>query len=373
MVHAFLIGFIFMFAGQHNSYHSPMNIFLVTLSALLLLFTLLSLTKHDYWTFRIFDYPRLQKFVVSVICFILLLCFYDGDPLFRIALCGAVGLNIVYLSVLIVPFTPAGKKQVLCVTNPVAEQSISLMIANVYEDNLNTAGCLKEIYKNDPDVILLLETNQRWDNETAELENSYPYQVKVPLENTYGMLLYSKLKLIDAEVKFMVQDDIPSIHTIIELKDKTKVQLYALHPTPPVPNENPRSTERDKELLLVADLSKAAKIPVIVIGDMNDVAWSYTTELFLKMSGLLDPRRGRGFFNSFHAHYPMMRFPLDHAFISTDFKLKRIKRCHNFDSDHFPIFIELQYEKKAADQQEAMEADEDDIQLAAEKKAAETV
>jgi endonuclease/exonuclease/phosphatase (EEP) superfamily protein YafD len=95
-----------------------------------------------------------------------------------------------------------------------------------------------------------------------------------------------------------------------------------VHPTPPVPNENPRSTERDKELLLVADLAKASDLPVIVIGDLNDVAWSYTTELFLKMSGLIDPRRGRGFYNSFHAHYPFLRFPLDHAFISTDFKLK---------------------------------------------------
>jgi len=60
-----------------------------------------------------------------------------------------------------------------------------------------------------------------------------------------------------------------------------------VHPTPLVHNENPFSEERDKELLMVADLAKASKMPVIVIGNVNDVAWSYTTTLFFKMSGLL--------------------------------------------------------------------------------------
>jgi endonuclease/exonuclease/phosphatase (EEP) superfamily protein YafD len=86
-------------------------------------------------------------------------------------------------------------------------------------------GCLKEIAKYKPDIVLLLETNKRWDNETAELAEFYPYQVKVPLENTYGMLLYSKLKLEGAEVKYMVEEGIPSIHTVIVLESGVKVKL----------------------------------------------------------------------------------------------------------------------------------------------------
>jgi len=286
-------------------------------------------------------------------------------------LTGAMSLNVIYLFSLIMPFTIFGKKQVLRAAKHIESQSLSIMIANVFQDNTNSKGCLAEIYKNNPDIVLLLETNSRWDNDTAELAVKYPFNIKAALENTYGMLLYSKLELNDAQVHYIVEDDIPSIHGILTLKSGQKVQLYCVHPTPPVPQENPRSTERDKELLLVADKAKDSKLPVIVIGDLNDVAWSYTTELFLKMSGLLDPRRGRGFYNSFHAHYPVMRFPLDHAFISTDFKLKTMKRLSNFDSDHFPIFISLQYEAAAMSQQEGLEADADDIKLAGEKKAKE--
>ncbi|MCW4470437.1 endonuclease/exonuclease/phosphatase family protein [Flavobacterium sp. MFBS3-15] len=270
---------------------------------------------------------------------------------------------------LIWPFTIFSAKQVLRAEYSKPDDQVCIIISNVYQDNRNYEGCLSEIKSANPDVILLLETDEAWHQATAGLSAIYQYSIKVPMQNTYGMLLYSRLELKCSTVEYLVEEDVPSIHTLVVLKSGREVQLYAVHPTPPVPNENPRSTERDKELLLIADRAKESKLPVVVIGDLNDVAWSYTTKLFLKMSGLLDPRRGRGFFNSFHAHYPFLRFPLDHAFISTDFKLIGIKRLKNFKSDHFPIYIHLQYEPSAHLEQEPMLADGEDIALAEEKKA----
>jgi endonuclease/exonuclease/phosphatase (EEP) superfamily protein YafD len=128
-----------------------------------------------------------------------------------------------------------------------------------------------------------------------------------------------------------------------------------------------RELERDAELLIVGKEVKGKKDPIIVLGDLNDVAWSRTNNLFQDISGLLDPRIGRGFYHTFHAKYPFIRFPLDHFFHSNHFRLVDLRRLAYFGSDHFPVFIELSYEPDASVEQEELQADHSEQQEAAEK------
>ncbi|WP_256013783.1 endonuclease/exonuclease/phosphatase family protein [Desertivirga xinjiangensis] len=292
--------------------------------------------------------------------------FADPNTLNRV-ITALLGLNIGYLFYQVYPFLRIAKKQVLHAGEIIKGQSIVLLTANVFQYNRNDKMTLANIALADPDVILLLETDKWWHQSTKTLKQRYPYSVEVPLENTYGMLLYSRYRIEESSVQYLVEADVPSIHAVIKLPSGQDVQLYCVHPTPPVPNENPRSTERDKELLLIARRAKNNRLPVIVMGDLNDVAWSYTTKLFSKISGLLDPRKGRGFFNTFHARYPILRFPLDHIFCSNEFKLMHISKLPAAGSDHFPMYVKLQYEKSAPSEQEEPQADEKEEQIAEEK------
>ncbi|MGM9476188.1 endonuclease/exonuclease/phosphatase family protein [Pedobacter sp. GSP4] len=258
------------------------------------------------------------------------------------------------------------KKQIITTKNPTGTANLKILIANVYQENKQSDKYLKLIEKCDPDIILLVETNLWWQKKMDVIAELYPHQIKAPLENTYGMLLYSRLPM-KGDIKFLVENDIPSMEAEVVLPIGQQVKLYCLHPQPPVPQENPRSTERDKEILMVAKEAKNCKLPVIVMGDLNDVAWSYTTNLFGKISGLLDPRRGRGFFNSFNAKYFFLRFPLDHIFCSSDFALKSIKRLDNCGSDHFPMCVNLEYSPKAEKQNEAPVATQEEKKLAEQK------
>src|SRR5690606_23708948 len=132
---------------------------------------------------------------------------------------------------------------------------------------------------------------------------------------------------------------------------------------------------RDAELMLVADIvARKPEASWIVAGDFNDVAWSHTTRMFQRISGLKDPRVGRGFYNTYHAQYPWLRFPIDQVFISANGNVAEMVRFHPAGSDHFAITAELSFANQASpntptasssDMQEAEEMVEEGLDDAA--------
>jgi len=280
----------------------------------------------------------------------------------------ASSVNIIYILWLVYPFTKFSPKQVQTLKRNAEGVHLKALIFNVLQSNKDFTSIIRLIKEYNPDIICMVETDDAWlKNVEPELIKNYPYTILSPLDNTYGMIFFSKLELEDEEVCFIIKDDIPSISTKIVLENGDKVQLYCVHPEPPVPNENPKSTARDKELLIIGKKAKEQKLPAIVMGDLNDVAWSYTTELFCKVSELLDPRKGRGFFNTFNAQSRFLRFPLDHIFCSPEFMVSKIKRLPYAGSDHFPMFVELVLIPEKQLENNLETADKDDIALANEK------
>jgi len=227
-----------------------------------------------------------------------------------------------------------------------------MLTANVLQKNDKHQLLLDLNDTHNADILLFTETDKIWKNKISKhIKNAYKSKVEVPLDNTYGMSFYSKFEIFDTHVKYLVSDSIPSIHTKLKLTSNDTIQLYALHPTPPMPQENPSSADRDAEMMMIAKLALKSKYPVVVIGDFNDVAWSETSKLFQKVSRLLDIRKGRGLFNTYDANNLLLRWPLDHIFISSHFRLQDILRCEDINSDHFALYTELSFEPKKSKEQ----------------------
>lgn len=308
-------------------------------SAFFILATFFPLVKLDYWWVRIFDYPRLQKLVINLGLTIgwafLLGSEPTSEPFYWIA---ALAITSVYLLGKVWPFTPMGKKMIETV--PYSEEAgIHILVGNVYQYNENYDKAVSLVHTVNPDLIFFVETDKAWEKGLSSIEKDYPTQIKIPLDNTYGLLLYTRMEILSQSVNYLIDDEIPSLELDIKLRNGEIITIYAIHPTPPVPGENDKSTERDAEILMVGKKSKENPKPSLVIGDLNDVAWSYTTELFLKNSEMADPRRGRGLFNTFHAKVPLFRWPLDHIFLSKHFGLASLKVQKGIGSDHFPISL----------------------------------
>ncbi len=352
-------------------------IWIEVLAGLVIWLSFWSLIPRDEWWFRGADFPRLQILFLGAVALLFLL-FWSGqwDGVRYITL-GLLIVAMAYQLKMVLPYTFIWKKQVAQVRPEQLDRNrqISIIVSNVLTPNDQYHLLIEQIQKHQPDLVLTLETDQTWQNQLTVIEKDYPYRVPVPLDNLYGMHLYSKLKLLNTDVKFILSDEIPSIHTTAILPSGQAVQLYCLHPKPPSPTEAKDSTLRDAELLIVGDQIKDLDESCIVMGDLNDVAWSRTTRLFQRISGLLDPRVGRKYVNTFHADYKFLRWSLDHIFHSTDFALVHMARLPHIGSDHFPIYVVLQtgrifeqiqeeLEQTDADEQEAQEAIQDGIEKA---------
>ncbi|MFN2261067.1 MAG: endonuclease/exonuclease/phosphatase family protein [Psychroflexus sp.] len=340
--------------------------FLIGFQILMFIAAFITLLDINHWVVRIFDFPKFQLWVLTFVSAILGLLFFDFQLNSTIISTILIFLSLAFHTYKVLPYSIFHSKEVLKSDNS-NNSSISLMASNVLMSNTNYDKLIQLVNKHQPDVLLTLESDQKWENALKPLEKNYPYVTKIPQDNLYGMHFYSKLKTQNLEVKYLISQEIPSIETDLILDSGEKIKVFCLHPKPPSPTEAETSTNRDAELLVVGKKINKKNRSTIVFGDLNDVAWSNSTRLFRKISGLLDPRIGRGNFSTFHAEYRLLRWPLDHLFHSHDFFLNEIKVLPSIGSDHFPIYASLKYHPKAEEIQEEPNADTEEHELANKK------
>ncbi len=304
-----------------------------------ILATVVPFLRTDWWWVRVLDFPRLQVAVLAAGTAIVALLVLERRRRRVRALVILLLASLGYQASEVYPFTFLAPEQVAAAGACPGDGRLGLLIANVLMTNRQAEPFLRLVRLRDPDVVVATETDRWWDAQLQRLAPRYPYSVRYPLENTYGIHLYSKLPLEEPEVRFLVQPGIPSIRARLRLRSGTLVEFHAVHPTPPQPQRD--TTPRDVELILVGLQVNGDGRPTVVAGDLNDVGWSDTTRQFQEVSGLLDPRVGRGLYATFNANWPLLRWPLDHVFVDRSFRLVRLTREGDIGSDHFPIFVEL--------------------------------
>ncbi|WP_159819614.1 endonuclease/exonuclease/phosphatase family protein [Colwellia sp. 20A7] len=344
---------------------------ITTLTFLLVIATVVPLSRCSHWLLRAFDFPRLQFIIYGLTLLISQLIFMQPPSTLFFVCFTLTIFSMAWQLWWVLPYTRFWHKEVESSKESCEKNQLTILNFNVLMTNRDANALIALVKLHNPDVLVTLETDIWWENALSTLKDEMPYTINCPLDNLYGMHVFSKFPLEEQETKYLVEQDIPSMHASITLKNGVKVRAHFLHPAPPSPTENERSSERDAELIMVAESIAKTDQPVIVSGDLNDVAWSSTTRLFRKISGLLDPRIGRGMFNTFHTSYIFARWPLDHIFHSQHFSLTKIKRLPSIGSDHFPLLTTLSYNPNK--KQKGITAEPEDIKRTKDITQAESV
>lgn len=331
-----------------------MQILFFVLSGLLIILSLLPFIRCQHWVFRVAEFVKLQLLVFQVP--LLAWGFYlvaDAPWIWSIQILQA--LLIGYHVFILVRYTKFWRKEIY-EKGKDASNSIKIISCNVLQFNKEYDRFIALIRKEQPQIFVTMESDAVWENALRELESDYPNVVKVTLDNTYGMHFYTKLKVNKSWVHYFVADDIPSIEAELETEDGHRFIFFAVHPPPPSPTEEENSKERDGDLLSVAKKVRDYKMPVVVTGDFNNVAWARSSVLFKKTSKLIDARIGRGILSTFHANYWFFRVPLDLLFHSPNVFIDKLFIYPSVGSDHFPMgctfFIDRYSDEQAEDIEE---------------------
>lgn len=312
---------------------------------------------------RICDFPRIQLLVLALLLIVVTPFIFSRLQAFSpIVILVASAVCLVWQLAHIIPYTPLYSKRLADAEAPA--KTLRTAVVNLQYENSQKAALAEQLEQLDTDLILLVEVDAAWRAALHSVYAKYPHHLGVVLEKGLGLQLISRLPLKNGEVRYLVEDDRPSVWCEIEHRGES-IRYIGLHPTPPglpvkrlseddradgtdVPLNRHNSRIRDAELMLVAQEvsdSRGEDQHWIVAGDFNDVAWSHTTRLFRRLSGLEDPRIGRGLYNSYHAGYALLRFPIDQIWLSRDAKVAEMGRFEPAGSDHFAITASVVFPK----------------------------
>lgn len=303
--------------------------------------TVLPIWQTSRWWVRLCDFPRYQIALLALSVLVLMPLALAPLTPGELVLFIAVALAALWQVSWIWRYLPGAPLEVASSVARVGTAGrIALLTTNVFQDCRDAGSLLQIIDDADPDLILAVETDEWWASRLTEaLRTRYPHGLIHPLSNGYGISLFSRFELLQPIVRFLVDDAIPSIKTGVRLRSGAVIDLYGLHPQPPAPLQ--ASAERDVELVLVGREIKGTGRPSVVLGDLNDVAWSPTTDAFARAGDLRDPRRGRGFFNTYPARLPGLRYPLDYVFHTKHFSVRNMRVLPKTASDHLPLIAVL--------------------------------
>ena len=219
------------------------------------------------------------------------------------------------------------------------QRSLTLVTANVNAANPHYQRILDWVEREPPDLIAVLEVDETWLRCLAPLEQRYPFHLKVPRDDFFGIALYSRLPLRETRVLTLPGAEVPSL--VARVGEGEGIWLAVTHPVPPVSIEMARM--RNQQLAALAQLSAETDGPRVVTGDLNITPWSPFFRHLLSAGKLRDARQGLGIMGTWPAAVPLVRIPIDHVLCGGGAEVTELTIGPKLGSDHLPLRARIHY------------------------------
>ncbi len=220
-------------------------------------------------------------------------------------------------------------------------QEISILNFNTeYQHNENFEGFIKLIDSLHPDIITLVEVNQKW---LDALQPSLKGYDRVISLTGAGMAVFSKLPIKWHDTRFFGKTHHPRIFATMTSRSGT-LDLIVIHPTTPKSPEG--FVERNAELKLITDEAVSLRSAKIVCGDFNCGPWSQYFSSLLSSAEVRDSEQGFGLQPTWPARVGRIStgfsipplIPIDHILVGPALLVSYRHAGPSINSDHLPVF-----------------------------------
>jgi endonuclease/exonuclease/phosphatase (EEP) superfamily protein YafD len=216
--------------------------------------------------------------------------------------------------------------------------SIRAILLNVHTENRRFDLVRELIQREKPDVVVFEEVNDEWLGELTKLGDDYSHILPAPRPDNFGIALFSRWPMQDAEIREIGEAEIPSILAHITIREKG-LTIIGTHPLPP---SNPQQFAlRNEQIAALAKLINVQSGPLVVLGDLNATPWSPHFRRLLAAADVRDAAHGHGLNASWPVPIFPMRIPIDHCLVSRDVHVLKVRLGPNVGSDHFAVIVDF--------------------------------
>lgn len=306
----------------------------------LFLFALSAYIPSPWYLPELFSHFQMQLFVCGAIVLVLLLWARKSPPATYILITAAVTLNAINL----LPYANFQRLKLAPSSSSITIEkpgTYSMFQANVYKYNFEYQILIDMVRDLDPDIFVIFEMTPTWQRELQALTPIWPYYHALPENGSHGIGLYSKYPLSDIQIIEMSSEDIPALLAKVGLNGQT-VQLLNVHPRPPTQQSFYKNRNQHFEWL-ISNIDNYNDLPVIVAGDLNTTMFAPYYKNFIRKTGLLNARNGRGIQNSWFIYgWRLAGIPIDHFLHNDKIQVVHSNVTPEIRSDHLPVLTYFQ-------------------------------
>ncbi len=279
------------------------------------------------WAAELLTHFRVQWAVAGSL--LALLCAARRMSLLCAVVCALAALHVLPVLPYVVPSATAAG----------GAPSVRVLQLNVNTANRRHEAVERLVLDTRPDVLALLEVNERWLEALAGLERHYPHRIARPREDNFGIAVLSRFPLDGLRLRRLRHDGISMVVGRFTL-GSTQVHLVVAHAVPPVGPLH--AALRDEQLAELSEIVRSfPEGETVLLGDLNTSPWSPAHRRLERSAGLRNGARGLGLHPTWPTGFRPLAIPLDHYLVSPGLRLVSLETGSEVGSDHLPVLAEI--------------------------------